>query len=973
MFDQTSTGETGSENGNGGGFSPSRTATLAKQLVETVAGEVRFDAGSRALYATDGSIYRQVPIGVVLPKSKEDVIQTMAVCREHGAPVLARGGGTSLAGQCCNTAVVMDMSKYLNEIIEIDPENKLARVQPGCVLDYLRNSAESHSLTFGPDPATHAHNSLGGMIGNNSCGIHSVMAGRTADNVRRLEVLTYDGLRMWVGPTPDDELEAIIRDGGRRGEIYRRLRDLRDEHADRIRARYPQIPRRVSGFNLDELLPEKGFNVARALVGSEGTCVTVLEAELDLVHSPPARNLLVLGYPDVYQAGDHVPEILSCGPVGLEGIDSHLIDFMKKKRMHPEDRELLPEGGGWLLVEFGGETVDEADGKARELMEKLAEGTDPPTMKLFDDDDERKQVWEIRESGLGATAHVPGMPETHPGWEDAAVPPDKVGEYLRDFRKLLESYDYGCSLYGHFGDGCIHVRIDFDLASEDGVRRWRRFMNDAADLVISYNGSLSGEHGDGQVRAELLPKMYGSELIEAFREFKKIWDPDWKMNPGKVIDAMPMDADLRAGPGFHPENPETQFAYREEGDFVRAANRCVGVGKCRNRTGKVMCPSYRGTLEEKYSTRGRARLLFEMLAGDPLTDGWRNKDVHDALDLCLACKGCKSDCPVDVDMATYKAEFNYHHYQGRMRPRAAYSMGMIDLWARLASHAPRLANFVLEAPGLSRVAKALGGIAQQRRAPKFADETFKRWYARRGTLNPGGDKVILWPDTFNNYLHPEVLEATVEVLEAAGCQVVVPEATLCCGRALYAEGMLDRAKKLLRAIIEELGDGEMPIVGVEPACVAAFRDELLGLFPDDARARSLSGRAVMLSDYLVERDYRPPALKAKAVVHAHCNHHAIMGVAGEKEILSRLGLDVDFLDAGCCGMAGSFGFDARKYNLSVKIAEHQLLPAIRNSDAETLVITSGYSCREQISQLTDRKPLHLAEVLNRARQQGTSQ
>ncbi len=973
MFDNDSPRKAGNRAADAGDFTADRSAALAKELTDSLDGEVRFDAGSRALYATDGSIYRQVPIGVVLPKTKDDVIKTVAACRAHGAPLLPRGGGTSLAGQCCNTAVVMDMSKYLNEIVEIDRENKTARMQPGCVLDYLRDSAEPHHLTFGPDPATHAHNTLGGMIGNNSCGVHSVMAGRTTDNVRRLEILTYDGHRMWVGPTSDEELDAIIREGGRRGEIYGGLKKIRDTYQDLIRARYPQIPRRVSGFNLDELLPEKGFNVARALVGSEGTCVTVLEAELDLVRSPPARNLLVLGYPDVYQAGDHVPEILSYGPIGLEGVDCDLIDFMKKKRMHPEDRELLPEGKGWLLVEFGGETLDEADGKARELMAKLGEGSDAPSMKLFDDDEDRKQVWEIRESGLGATAHVPGMRESHPGWEDAAIPPERVGAYLRDFRELLHRYDYACALYGHFGDGCIHVRIDFDLGSEEGVRRWRRFMNDAADLVLSYGGSLSGEHGDGQVRAELLPKMYGPELIEAFRAFKTIWDPDWKMNPGKVIDALPMDANLRSGPGFHPENPDTQFAFLVEGGFVGAAKRCVGVGNCRNRIGKVMCPSYRGTLEEKYSTRGRARLLFEMLAGGPLTDGWRNKDILDALDLCLACKGCKSDCPVDVDMATYKAEFNYHHYQGKLRPRAAYSMGLIDLWARFASRAPWLANFVFEAPGVSRLAKAIGGIAQQRRAPKFANETFKHWYAKRGSRGNGGDQVILWPDTFNNYLHPEVLKATVEVLEAAGCTVIVPEATLCCGRALYAEGMLDRAKKLLVAIMEELGDGILPIIGVEPACVAAFRDELIGLFPDDPRARSLSRRATMLSEYLVERDYRPPPLKAKAVVHAHCNHHAIMGVAAEKEILSRLGLDFDFLDAGCCGMAGSFGFDAKKYDLSVKIAEHQLLPAIRKSDAETLIVANGYSCREQISQLTDRKPLHLAEVLNMARQQGTSQ
>ena len=953
---------------DGAYFGADAAAALARDLASTISGEVRFDAGSRALYATDGSIYRHLPIGVVLPKTKEEIVKTVAACRAHGAPVLARGGGTSLAGQCCNTAVVIDTSKYLNEIIEIDADRKVARVQPGCVLDHLRQSAERHHLTFGPDPATHAHNTLGGMIGNNSCGVHSVMAGRTADNVRRLEVLTYDGYRMWVGATADDELDAIIRGGGRRGEIYATLKALRDQYADLIRERYPQIPRRVSGYNLDELLPEKGFNVARALVGSEGTCVTVLEAELDLVHSPPARKLVVLGYPDVYEAGDHVPEILEFGPIGLEGIDFDLIDFMKKKGMHPDDVAMLPDGGGWLLVELGGESASEAHDKACALISELEKRPHAPSMRLFDKPEEQQHIWEIRESGLAATAHVPGMRPTHPGWEDAAVPPDKVGAYLRDFRALLQRYGYGCSLYGHFGDGCIHVRIDFDLSSQDGIRRWRRFIDDASDLVLSYHGSFSGEHGDGQIRGHLLPKMYGPELIEAFRKFKSIWDPAWKMNPGKVIDALPMDANLRAGPDFQPPALETAFSFKTEGDFVGAASRCVGVGKCRNRTGKVMCPSYRGTLEEKYSTRGRARLLFEMLVGDPLPDLWRNDDVHDALDFCLACKGCKSDCPVDVDMATYKAEFNYHHFQNRMRPRAAYSMGLIHLWSRIASHAPWLANFATQTPGLSMVAKAFGGIAQQRALPRFANETFKRRHARRHDPAPDGDPVILWPDTFNNHLHPHVLEAAVEVLEAAGCRAIVPEPTLCCGRALYAEGMLDQAKRLLSDVMDHLGTGETPVVGLEPACVAAFRDELVALFPDDPRAQSLRRRVVMLSEYLVEKDFRPPQLKKTAVVHAHCHHHAVIGLGAEKEMLSRLGLDFELLDAGCCGMAGSFGFEAKKYDLSVRIAEHQLLPAIRSAAPETLVITDGYSCREQISQLSDRHPVHLAEVLKMALQ-----
>lgn len=459
---------------------------LAVDIRRHIAGEVRFDDGSRALYATDASNYRQVPIGVVIPRTVEDVVETIAICRAHGAPLLARGGGTSLAGQCCNTAVIIDMSKYLRQILSLDPKRQRAIVEPGCVLDFLREAAEEHHLTFGPDPSTHDHNTLGGMIGNNSCGVHSIMAGRTVDNVHALDILTYDGLRLRVGPTPEDELEAIIRQGGRRGEIYAGLKALRDAYADQIRVRYPRIPRRVSGYNLDELLPEKGFHVARALVGTEGTCAVILQAELQLVPSPPKRSLLVLGYPDVYQAGDQVPEILEHHPIGLEGIDDLLVDYMKKINLHPQNLKLLPDGGGWLLVEFGAETKEEADAQARSLMDSLKKQGSAPTMKLFDNPGEEQLLWKVRASGLGATAHVPGQKITWEGWEDAAVPPAKVGPYLRDFRKLLEKYGYGCALYGHFGDGCIHVRIDFELSTTQGIEIYKRFTNDAADLVIGY-------------------------------------------------------------------------------------------------------------------------------------------------------------------------------------------------------------------------------------------------------------------------------------------------------------------------------------------------------------------------------------------------------------------------------------------------------------------------------------------------------
>ena len=537
---------------------------LERDLRRSIRGEVRFDTGSRALYATDASNYRQVPIGVVIPKDADDVVAAVAACRQHAAPLLSRGGGTSLAGQCCNAAVVMDMSKYFDKVLDIDERARLARVEPGVVLDRLREQAVPRGLTFGPDPATHNHCTLGGMLGNNSCGVHAVMAqfygpgARTSDNTSRLEILTYDGLRMWVGPTPAEELEAIIAQGGRRGEIYGRLKRLRDEYADLIRTRYPKIPRRVSGYNLDELLPERGFNLARALVGTESTCVTILQAELILIDHPKARSLLVLGYPDVYSAGDHVPDLLAFKPIGLEGLDDRLIDDMKKANIHPQDAKLLPDGKGWLMVEFGGDTKAESDARAREAMAVLARKSNAPTMDLYDDPQKEALLWKVRESGLGATAHVPNAPVTWEGWEDSAVPPDRVGDYLRDLRKLFDKFEYACALYGHFGQGCIHTRIDFDLQSAPGIEKYKAFMDEASSLVVSYGGSLSGEHGDGQSKAQFLPKMFGPELVGAFREFKSIWDPDGRMNPGKIVEPVPDRSEsaprrrLSAAAGPHP-------------------------------------------------------------------------------------------------------------------------------------------------------------------------------------------------------------------------------------------------------------------------------------------------------------------------------------------------------------------------------------------------------------------------------------
>jgi FAD/FMN-containing dehydrogenase/Fe-S oxidoreductase len=944
---------------------------VERELTDHIKGEVRFDAGSRALYATDASNYRQVPVGVVVPRSLEDVVATIEACHRHKVPVLPRGGGTSLAGEGCNVAVLIDFSKYLNHVLWVDPDRQLAQVEPGCVLDVLRAAAEKHRLTFGPDPATHDHNTLGGMIGNDSCGVHSVMAGRTADNVHSLDILTYDGLRMTVGPTTDADFAEIVGQGGRKAAIYRALDRLRRKYGDLIREKYPKIPRLVSGYeNLDALLPEKGFNVGRALVGTEATCVTVLRATLNLVPSPQQRVLALLSFKDIYAAADAVPEILKFKPIGLEAIDDLLVEFIREKHLHPEDLSTLPEGHSWLVAEFGADTGGEAATLAQRLLDNFK--GDAVHRKLVRDKTDQQKIWDLREAALAATAHVPGMPETWPGWEDTAVPPASLGNYLRELKALFHAHDYEASVYGHFGDGLVHCRVPFDLRTEEGLANWQKFLEEAADLVVRYGGSLSGEHGDGQARAALLEKMYGPQLMQAFREFKAIWDPDGRMNPGKVIDPFPITSNLRVGPTYQPPEVDHFFAYAEDGgSFTKATRRCVGVGSCRrtDSSKSVMCPSYMATHEEKHSTRGRARLLFEMLHGGAITDGWNSDEVEDALDLCLACKGCKSDCPVEVDMATYKAEFRAHYYAHRLRPRAAYSMGQIHRWSRVVGEVPWLANFVTQTPGLSALAKWTAGIAPQRKVPRYSSPNFIRWFRGRQPAKSNGRRVLLWPDTFNTYFRASTAVAAVKALEQLGYQVVIPRDPVCCGRPLFDWGWLDAAKALLRRdldILEEELRRGTPIVGLEPACMSVLRHELPALLPGEERASRLSQSAHLLTEFLDKEKVLPDrhgAARRKALVQMHCHQHAVLDERAEGRVLDRLGIEHEVLPSGCCGMAGSFGLEKEKYGVSVTLAERVLLPRVRAAPANTIVVANGFSCREQIEQGCERSTKHVAELI----------
>ncbi|MFE6746438.1 FAD-binding and (Fe-S)-binding domain-containing protein [Kitasatospora purpeofusca] len=952
---------------------------LQRALRAEVDGEVRFDAGSRGAYATDGSNYRQVPIGVVVPRTVEAGATAVAVCARFAAPVLSRGGGTSLGGQCTNEAVVIDWTKYCNRLLSVDPAARTCVVEPGIVLDELNRRLALHKLKFGPKPSTHSHCALGGMIGNNSCGASAQAYGKTVDNVRRLEVLTYGGVRFWAGPTDQAQFEQVAAEGGAQATLYQGLKDLVGRHLAEIRTGYPKIPRRVSGYNLDSLLPENGFDVARALVGSEGTLVTVLRAELELVDVPVAEALLVLGFDDIHQAADAVPDLLKHSrPTQLEAIDGRMAQLMREEHAHLDSLDSLPEGDSWLLVQFTGDTKDEADAQAMELLRSLDRDKDDPRVALSDDPPREQEMLRAREAGLGVTARPPDGSETWEGWEDSAVAPERLGDYLRDLELLFDRYGYQqASLYGHFGQGCVHTRIPFELREGKGVEAFRAFLFDAADLVASYGGSLSGEHGDGQARGELLPRMFSPALIAAMEQMKALFDPDNRMNPGKVVNPHRVDDNLRLGATWRPEPQDTHFAYaQDDGDFGQAVLRCVGIGNCRTHQGGVMCPSYRATLEEEHSTRGRARLLFEMLGGhqdSPVTDGWRSTEVRDALDLCLACKGCKSDCPVGVDMATYKAEFLAHHYEGRVRPAAHYAMGWLPLWSRLARVAPGLANAVLHAPGLARLGKRLAGIDPRRDAPLFAAESFQEAWHRKGEAQPDPydpRTVVLWPDTFTDHFHPHVADAAVRVLEDAGFRVAVPDGPVCCGLTWISTGQLATARRVLKrttAVLRPWLEAGTPIVGLEPSCTAVFRTDAPDLLAGDQDIVRLAAQTRTFAEQLVNHapdGWQPPRVGRAATVQTHCHQHAVLGTDPDAELMRRAGLEAKVLDEGCCGLAGNFGFERGHYDLSMTIAEQGVLPAVRDAAPDAFVLADGFSCRTQIDQAgTGRGALHLAEAL----------
>ncbi len=919
--------------------------SLAGRLKAAGVGDVRADATTRAMYSSDASLYRVPPAVVVAPRDGEEVAAVLAVCCAEGVPLTARGAGTSIAGNAVGAGVVLDFSRHMNRVLHVDSGTSIATVQPGVVQEVLQRAVASHGLRFGPDPSSSSRCTVGGMIGNNACGTRALGYGRTSDNVIGMRGLAGTG-----APLDDPAIRVALQ------RIARpRLATIRTE--------FGRFGRQASGYALENLLPEKGFDISRLLVGSEGTLAIVTEATVRLVTEPSHRVLVVLGYPDIAAAGDATPVVLAHRPVACEGVDSRIVEVVRRRR-GPQSVPPLPRGAAWLFVEITGEDGPETFARAGRL---AADGA-ALDASVVTDPAAAVALWRIRADGAGLSGRSPAGLPAYAGWEDAAVPPAALGNYLRDFEALMAEHRLTGLPYGHFGDGCLHIRIDFPLRQPGGANLFRDFLTAASRLVAGYGGSLSGEHGDGRARAELLPTMYSPDAMALMAAVKKVFDPHNTLNPGVIVEPRPLDADLRE-PSAPPLRRGLALAFRHDhGDFAEAVHRCTGVGKCRadNAAGAVMCPSYQVTREEKESTRGRARVLQEMVNGTLVSGGWRSPQVHEALDLCLSCKGCRSDCPTGIDMAAYKSEVLYQSYRGRMRPPSHYSLGWLPYWARLASRMPRLVNAGAGLRGIGPVALSIAGVDRRRAIPPFARKTFRAWFAETARQRGGaGEPVVIFVDSFTNYFTPEVGRAVVRVLHAAGFAPWLTERQECCGLTWISTGQLDIARRVLGrtvAVLSELSAAGLPVVGIEPSCTAVLRSdaaELLG----SAEASAVSANTATLAELLTRRGWRPPALNARAIVaQPHCHHHAVMGWGTDERLLTSGGAVVERL-GGCCGLAGNFGVEKGHYELSVAVADQQLRPAVAAAAADTAILADGFSCRTQLADLTERRGRHLAEFL----------
>ena len=958
------------------------TAHAATIDVERIAHELRHHevddvlvAGvDRAAYSTDASLYRVVPRAVVRPRHTDDVLETLAVARSLGVPVTARGAGTSCAGNAVGPGIVMDFSKHMNKVLDVDIEGRRAVVQAGAVHQSLQRVVLPHGVRFGPDPSSHTRCTIGGMIGNNACGSRALAYGKTSDNVLGLRMATAGGelLRLSHG-TPREQMAGAH-------PYLARLDELVNANLATIRQEFGRFDRQVSGYALETLLPERGFDVTRFMAGTEGTLGVLTEATVRLVTDPEHRILVALGYEDMASAGDAAPLVRTFSPIACEGMDRRLVDVLIARRGVSAVPQ-LPQGSGWLLVEIAGDDLDEVMARAQACLV----GCGAIDGRIVTDVATAAALWKVREDGAGLAGRSPQDLPAWPGWEDAAVPPEKLGAYLRDFDALMIAHGLSGLPYGHFGDGCLHIRIDFPLGRPGGTDLLHEFLGESAKLVARYGGSMSGEHGDGRARSEYLSSMYSPEALGLFAGVKEIFDPANLLNPGVLVDPSPAAADVRMA-HVPPLTQDLALAYTHDGgDFAQAVHRCTGVGKCRASTigtTNVMCPSYAATGDEKDSTRGRARLLQEMvqggLNGGFVKDGWRSKEVHEALDLCLSCKGCTSDCPTGIDMPAFKSEVLHQTYKGRMRPRSHYALGQLPRWVRLGRRFTGLFNLALATTEKLPALKRLAGVDPRRSVPALAGESFRDWCRANGvgffdhaaaSEQVPENAVVIMVDTFTDHFSPEVGQAAVRVLRRAGWEPFVVERAGCCGLTWISTGQLDGAKKQLRALVSDLApaaERHVPVIGLEPSCTAVVRGDAAELLPGDADAALVSRSTSTLAEFLAgdDRWAAPDLAGVDVVAQPHCHHHGVMGWSPDAALLRGAGANLQQL-GGCCGLAGNFGVEQGHYEVSVKVAEQHLFPAM-DAKPDAALLADGFSCRTQIADLTERRGIHLAQLLDDA-------
>ena len=957
--------------------SASDTRQLVDELNLQVQGEVRFDKMSRALWSTDASIYQIEPVGVVLPKTKDDIIAVLETAQKYGVSVLPRGGGTSLAGQTVGESIVLDFSRYMRDVVEINPEEGWVRTQPGIILDELNRILAPHNVLFAPDPSTSSRGNVGGALGNNSCGAHSIMWGKTVDNVHELDVILSNGDTTTFGQLSGDSLEAKMRGSGFEGDIYRSLFEIGEGNRDEILSRYPKIQRRVSGYNLDEFVSGSNFNMARFVVGSEGTLVTITEAKLRVVPVPKYKGLAVLHCMELIESMEATVAALDLDPSAIELIGSMIIRQAQSNLSYSRITDFIEgEPEALLAIELVANSEKELAHKFDLLKEMISKGGWGYSLVWLTKDADQEKVWDVRKAGLGLMMNVPGDAKPLPFVEDTAVSPHVLPDFVRRFDSIVRKHGTEAGYYGHASVGCLHIRPLINLKNQEGIDRMVAISDEISDLVLEFGGSMSGEHGDGLVRSGYNEKMFGSQIYQAFRDVKTAFDPKKIMNPGKIVDSPPMTDNLRYGSTYGTLSPQTGFAFAEEGSFATAIEMCNGQGACRKVHGGTMCPSYMATRDEEHSTRGRANALRAAMSGAIPTDMLTSERLYQVMDLCLECKACKAECPSNVDMAKLKYEFlNIYHQENGYGLNNRF-FGNVDLLSKMGSFFAPISNWMMNTSFSKQLLEKTIGIDKRRQLPNFAPQTFQQWFRSRvDTETPKNPKgmVVLFPDTTTNYNHPELGIATVNILEKLGYEVILPNSR-CCGRPMLSNGMMSQAKANVDFNISSIYpfvEKGAKLVGIEPSCALGFISDFSDLASEPEKAKEISENTMLIEDFFLyatkEEDFQftNPPQNQKVVFHGHCHQKALVGTTSAMEVLKTIpGLEPVEIKSGCCGMAGSFGFYKDHFDISMQIGEDTLFPAIREENDDVIVVSEGVSCRQQIEQGTQRKTKHLVELLS---------